>query len=358
MHELALFAGAGGGILGGKLLGWTTVCAVEWNEYARSVLIARQNDGSLAPFPIWDDVRTFDGRPWRGLVDVVSGGFPCQDISSAGKGAGIDGSRSGLWGEMARIIREVGPSYVLVENSPMLTSRGLGRVVGDLAEMGYDAQWGVLGADDAGAPHRRDRIWIVAHAAQLGRGTRRPRRSDPSRARKSELALSPVANASGGRCDRAEGREMELTRGAETIGSGETLADANSERKPQPQGSECQEWRRTSDGGQNVAEPECIGCGQVVAPIAGGAPSEGPASAAQYGGRTGGRTWWESEPDVGRVADGVAARVDRLRCLGNGQVPAVVRLAWDLLQPLENQGGRVGLPNVQSEPRRGEHQKS
>jgi len=100
-RELALFAGAGGGILGGRLLGWRTVCAVEWEPYAASVLVARQNDGILPPFPIWDDIRTFDGKPWRGIVDVVSGGFPCQDISAAGRGAGIEGTRSGMWREMA-----------------------------------------------------------------------------------------------------------------------------------------------------------------------------------------------------------------------------------------------------------------
>ena len=162
MNELALFAGAGGGILGGKLLGWRTVCAVEWEAYPASVLCARQNDGLLPPFPIWDDVQTFDGKPWRGIVDVISGGFPCQDISAAGGGAGIDGERSGMWREMARIICEVRPRFVFVENSPMLTSRGLGRVLGDLASMGFDARWGVLGAADVGANHQRDRIWIVA----------------------------------------------------------------------------------------------------------------------------------------------------------------------------------------------------
>ena len=90
MNELALFAGAGGGILGGKLLGWRTVCAVEWEPYPASVLCARQNDGLLPPFPIWDDVQTFDGKPWRGIVDVVSGGFPCQDISAAGNGGKLN----------------------------------------------------------------------------------------------------------------------------------------------------------------------------------------------------------------------------------------------------------------------------
>lgn len=163
VNELALFAGAGGGILGGQLLGWRTVCAVEYDCYAASVLVQRQNDGILQPFPVWDDVRTFDGKPWRGIVQVVSGGFPCTDISVAGKGAGIDGEHSGLWSEMARIIGEIRPRYVLVENSPALTVRGLGRVLGDLAAMGYDAEWGVLGAVHSGAPHKRDRIWIVAH---------------------------------------------------------------------------------------------------------------------------------------------------------------------------------------------------
>jgi DNA (cytosine-5)-methyltransferase 1 len=174
LRELALFAGAGGGILGGKLLGWRTVCAVEWEPYAASVLAARQNDGVLPAFPIWDDVRTFDGKPWRGIVDVVSGGFPCQDISAAGTGDGLDGERSGLWREMARIVGEVRPQFVFVENSPFLVGRGLVRVLADLASLGFDAQWGVVGAGDIGAPHERERLWIVAYAdPELGKEGRR-----------------------------------------------------------------------------------------------------------------------------------------------------------------------------------------
>lgn len=168
LRELALFAGAGGGILGGHLLGWRTVCAVEYNAYARSVLLARQNDGTLAPFPVWDDVRTFDGKPWRGLVDVVSGGFPCQDISASGTGAGLDGERSGLWSEMDRIIGEVRPRFVHIENSPNLVNNGLARVLCDLAAMGFDAQWGIVSAADTGADHERERCWIVANADGIG----------------------------------------------------------------------------------------------------------------------------------------------------------------------------------------------
>lgn len=168
MRELALFAGAGGGILGGKLLGWRCVCAVEIDPYARRVLLARQADGCLEPFPIWDDVTTFDGKQWAGFVDVVSGGFPCQDLSVAKQGAeGIYGARSGLWKQMARIVCEVRPQFVFVENSPALTFRGLGRVLADLAEMGFDACWGVFSAADVGAPHIRERIWILAYAGSL-----------------------------------------------------------------------------------------------------------------------------------------------------------------------------------------------
>ncbi len=180
MNELALFAGAGGGILGGHLLGWRTVCAVERDAYAAQVLAQRQNDGALRPFPIWSDVRSFDGRPWRGIVDVVSGGFPCQDISSSGTGTGLDGERSGLWSEMVRIIRDVGPEFVFVENSPMLTARGLGTVLGNLATLGFNARWDVFSAADFGADHLRERFWLVAHSNKVV-GETRPRHLEQPR---------------------------------------------------------------------------------------------------------------------------------------------------------------------------------
>ena len=256
MNELALFAGAGGGILGGHLLGWRTVCAVEWEPYPASVLCARQNDGFLPPFPIWDDIQTFDGRPWRGIVDVVSGGFPCQDISAAGKGAGIEGERSGMWREMARIIYEVRPRFVFVENSPMLTSRGLGQVLGDLAQMGFNAKWGVLGAADVGAPHQRDRIWIVANSKCAGL----ERRED---SRKEEVArVRSCGSLDNTSCGRHIPQEKQI--------------------------------RTRWDSTQHTS-------------------------------------WWEIEPNLGRVADGVAARVDRLKAIGNGQVSEVARRAWEVL---------------------------
>jgi DNA (cytosine-5)-methyltransferase 1 len=190
VNELALFAGAGGSVLAGKLLGWSTVCAVEIDSGARQIMLDRMRDGVIEQFPIWDDIKTFNGKAWRGSVDVVTGGFPCQDISQCGGGAGLDGARSGLWMEMVRIICEVRPRIVLVENSPMLTSRGLGRVLGDLARMGFDARWGVFHASTIGAAHHRARFYMVAYtdSAELeGLDFPKPVKVDPSQSRRRQF---------------------------------------------------------------------------------------------------------------------------------------------------------------------------
>ena len=321
MNELHLFAGAGGGILGGHLLGHTCVCAVEWNPYARRVLLARQVDGMLPRFPIWDDVQTFDGKPWQGRVDVVCGGFPCQDISAAGKGAGIDGAKSGMWRHMARIVSEVRPRFVFVENSPMLTSRGLGVVLGDLAAMGYNAEWCVLGAADAGAPHLRERIWILAYAVS------KQHKSSTSSKRGAPTIVIPT-DAKSRRpqrqqnCDRLHGKKAE-ERASKPIGMGSgvsaAMAYTSSRRRP----------AHKLRARRNIAWL----CSQAVADannarrkkqrrtVADGAQHE----AAKRG------DWWRVEPALGRVANGVAHRVDRLTAIGNGQVPAVAALAWRTL---------------------------
>lgn len=309
MNELALFSGAGGGILGGKLLGWTTVAAVEIEKYPREILFQRQRDGILPRFPIWDDIRSFDGKPWRGIVDVVSGGFPCQDISAAGKGAGIEGSRSGLWAEMHRIVCEVRPRYVFVENSPALTSRGLGRVLGDLAASGFDAAWLVLGAADVGAPHRRDRIWILAETASHD--------ADSDGVQCSELREQydrPEESAGGGQ-NRVE--------------AGGILAYATSERLQESQ-RQCsdvpeQDAKRSPDGFARNGQTEGVfsnaSCERCEEQWRSGAAGEEVSAAGCCG-------WWSSEPSVGRVAHGVAHRVDRLKSIGNGQVPLVAATAF------------------------------
>lgn len=143
MNELALFAGAGGGLLGSILLGHRIVCAVEIDPFCQEILMRRQEEGYLSPFPIWDDIRTFDGNAWRGVVDIISAGFPCQPFSASGARRGAKDKRD-MWPETHRCIREVQPRLVLLENSPMLVSSGyLGRVIVEWL-MGWPIGWSNL----------------------------------------------------------------------------------------------------------------------------------------------------------------------------------------------------------------------
>jgi DNA (cytosine-5)-methyltransferase 1 len=162
LRVLDLFSGIGGFSLGlERTGGFETVAFCEIEDYPRRVL-AKHWPG----VPIYDDVRTLTADTLRrdGIaVDVICGGFPCQDISSSGRKVGIDGPKSGLWREYARLVGELRPRFVLVENVSDLLSRGLGDVLGDLAEVGYDAEWACISAADIGAPHGRDRLWLVAY---------------------------------------------------------------------------------------------------------------------------------------------------------------------------------------------------
>lgn len=162
MRELALFAGSGGGLLASRINGWRTICAVEINGYRRKVLQLRQCERALDNFPIWDDIRTFDGLPWRGRVDVVSGGFPCQAYSSAARGENV---ADDLWPEMRRIVAETAPRYVFAENTQR---RAIDQAADDLESMGYKTRCIPLSAADLGADHVRPRYWLRAHADSDG----------------------------------------------------------------------------------------------------------------------------------------------------------------------------------------------
>ena len=309
LRELHLFAGSGGGILGSELLGFHPVAACEIDPYCRKILLQRQIDGIFPPFPIWDDVRTFDGKPFQGKVDIVSGGFPCQDISQSKQNAkGIEGSRSGLWIEMARIVREVRPGFVFVENSPALSFRGLGKVLGDLAEMGFDAEGGVLGARHGGAPHKRDRIWILAYT---DRGLSQLRgiaddiscETEPAQTRKENLGLNADRDC-GSSCPEGRKTNFEFRSGGRLFDETRNIPDAPSA------GLE----RRIGLDEANARRKTAPSFGSIVA----------------GSGRNFGEPW-KVEPGLDRVAYGVADRVQRLRAIGNGQVPSVVRLAFETL---------------------------
>jgi len=170
LSGLALCAGIGGLELGLKLaLGDAYQCRlyVEREAFAAAVLVARMEDATLDRAPIWDSIESFDGTAWRGLVDIVSAGFPCQPFSLAGKRRGLADERW-IWPDIAEIIREVGPSYVFVENVPDLARHGLAAVLADLSEMGFDTEWDLFSAEEAGAPHRRERLFLLARSNRNG----------------------------------------------------------------------------------------------------------------------------------------------------------------------------------------------
>lgn len=167
MRELSLFSGAGGGLLGTKLLGWTTVGYVEWEDYCQRVIAQRIKDGCLDKAPIFGDIRTFIGEgyaaSYTGMVDVVTGGFPCQPFSVAGKRKGEDDERN-MWPATLSVIRIIRPKFIFLENVTGLLSSGyLQQIFRDLASCGYDARWRIVSAAEVGAPHLRERLFIVAH---------------------------------------------------------------------------------------------------------------------------------------------------------------------------------------------------
>jgi DNA (cytosine-5)-methyltransferase 1 len=231
--------------------------------------IARRPDGVIEPataVPSLSPSEVTSGQKGGlgdiGPIDVICGGFPCTDISVAGKGLGITGPQSGLWSEYARIVGEVRPKYAIVENVAALLGRGIERVLGDLAALGFDAEWHCIPASAVGAPHRRDRVWIVAYPNGSEWRSERGARDH---------------HGSNGHAQRQQGSDRPEP-------SCEDVAHANGQRQQEQRGS--------------VAGIACLAKLELS-------------------------DWWLAEPDVGRVAHGVPARVDRLRALGNAVVPQI-----------------------------------
>jgi DNA (cytosine-5)-methyltransferase 1 len=237
VNELSLFSGAGGGLLGSKLLGWRCIGYVEWEEYCQRVLRQRIEDGCLDNAPIFGDIRAFNAEyagSYRGLVDVVTGGFPCQPFSCAGKRLGEDDPRN-MWPATIECIRLVRPKYALLENVPALLNSGyFSRILGDLAEAGYDARWAIISAQSQGAPCKRERLFLACTNSEHGQA----------------------------RMGAVEDWQKQV-------------------------------WERN--------ERKCP------------------------------EFWLQAPPDACGMGHGVADWMDRLKAIGNGQVPAVVRAAWGLL---------------------------
>jgi len=291
IRVLDLFSGIGGFSLG---LEWTgrfkTVGFCEIDKKARAILNRR-----WPGVPVFDDVRSVNAASVRdrcGEVDVVCGGFPCQDISLAGKGSGLQGSRSGLWFEMQRVISEVRPRWVIAENVASLRSRGLDRVLGSLASIGYDAEWHCIPASAVGAPHRRDRIWIVAYPNGDGE------RGLPVDA---EVA---GASAAHGMADAEGHAGRSGLRETRSVGDRDLPRDGG-QAVPDSDRSRCFQQRRAEPVLSQLATAQCSG-------------------------------WWSVEPDVGRVAHGVPRRVDRLKQLGNAVVPHIPYLIGQAIAAAED----------------------
>ena len=366
VDELSLFSGYGGFTLGLRLAGIPvrTVCYVENEPYAQSIIRARIEDGYLGDAPIWDDVRTFDGRPWRGVVDIVTAGFPCQPHSVAGRRVGAADDRN-LWPDTLRVIGAVGPRFALLENVPGILANGYaGTVVGELAEIGYDAIWHCVPAVAVGAPHLRWRWFCLAYAGDLA--TPSEPVSEPGRVEAVELGRDGRGGYMANRLipnptdDRRSGlgRAAADTLPRETVGRGElvgpdgspgSLADAGSggrgagqrdlrAREPDASGGgEGWPMADAANARREIGEPSARGAiwdarrgpeserrGGPVADADGGREQQPPRVVAEERRWPADGGWWVIEPAVGRVVDGHRHRVDQLRALGNGIVPAVV----------------------------------
>jgi DNA (cytosine-5)-methyltransferase 1 len=261
LNGLDLFSGIGG--ITKALHEWVQpVAYCEIDPYAQAVLLSKMSTGELPTAPIWDDVCTL---PTNELpkIDIIYGGFPCQDISIAGAGKGLEGSRSGLFFEIMRLVDVLRPQFIFLENVPAITSRGLITVAKEITKRSYDSRWCTLSASEVGAPHKRERWWLLAN-------------SNSKQLRNTK---------------KQAGQQGKTITG--NNGKKKSLANSNSKRLQGQRQKPC----GTSKELQNI----------------------------------GNSCWWATEPSVGRVANGVPCRVDRIKGLGNAVVPICAKTAFKQL---------------------------
>jgi DNA (cytosine-5)-methyltransferase 1 len=301
MKELSLFSGAGGGLLGTKLLGFKTIGYVEIDGYCQKVLRQRIADGILDSAPIFGDIRKFISEgyaeAYKGMVNVVTAGFPCQPFSVAGKRKQEADERN-MWPATATVIQIVCPKFVLIENVPGIRQY-LPVVIRDLRRLGYVVRRPIkLGADDVGAPHRRKRLWILAYSKIPGK--------------MSKLTFSRERLCA---FNCRQSLADSIKPGLEKWEEQELL-------------EQCQTFKRNDPEVPNTESEQTRGIF---------IPGVSPDLSTDSNG-SGKTSWWATEPDVGRVANGVAHRVDRLKAIGNGQIPFVAATAWKILINLPDPG--------------------
>jgi DNA (cytosine-5)-methyltransferase 1 len=269
LNSLDLFSGIGG--ISYALQDY--VCPIaycEIDEYCRKVLSARFDSDDLARAPIYNDVKELQAK---GLdFDIITAGFPCQDISTAGLGKGLDGKRSGLFFEVIRLVEEASPPWVFLENVPAIRTRGLVTVIRAFTDLGYDCRWTCVSAAEVGAPHLRKRWFLLAHSSSKRR--------------------QQIPRSSHGYEEKNERWTEEQMHIPKCNGEGDRtgdVADTNGE------GLERHNWQKQKNS-----------------------------KSAQYSRED----WWQVEPNVGRVVNGIPFRVDRIKALGNSVVPLQCRTAF------------------------------
>lgn len=284
MNGLDLFSGIGG--IGIALEPWVrTVAYCEQDRYAQSVLLSRMQSGDIDRAPIWDDVTTLRGEMLP-KIDIIFGGFPCQDLSVAGRGKGLAGERSSLFFEIVRLARECKPRFIFLENVPAIRIRGGERVVKELASFGYDCRWTTVSAAAVGAPHKRERWFLLAH----------PQR-DRGRPTASRYEL------------QAESEELQFE-------NGEACADNPTESSADVANSTGERVQRLWPSGEQESG------------------SHGAEGLPLCQGKRFIESDWTTEPSVGRVVNGLSNRAHRIRCLGNSVVPFQVQTAFKKLMGL------------------------
>jgi len=323
LNGLALCAGFGGleGGLERSLPEYRTVCYVEGEAYPAAVIAQKMEKGTVRKAPIWSNVITFDGKPWRGKVDIISGGFPCQPHSKAGKLLGKDDPRN-LWPQIVRIAREIRPRFMFLENVANINNTYGKEIVGDLAQMGFDAAWCVVRASDVGAPHRRARWFLLASNSN----------NSPELIKSMYGSLKGSSELEEVVCDSngdGFGKHNHHEKSGERVPCQRKLAgyrskdigstDTDSERlgfsTQQPNTPKRQlevEWSchvADSDHRHNNKEQKIFARGNRII----------------FG------DWWKVEPPVGRMVDGVAHWSHRIRGCGNGVVPQQAAYAFELL---------------------------
>lgn len=274
LDGLDLFSGIGGLTI--AMSTWTVpVAYCERDRYCQAVLLQRMSGGDLPRAPIWDDIRSLSGEMLP-KIDFIYGGFPCQDISVAGSGKGLGGKRSGLFWELRRLVKEIHPGFVFLENVPAIRTRGLREIARAFAELRYDARWTCVSAREVGAPHLRKRWFMLA-------------RSNATRGWNQQQRLS------GGQEERiCDKRTAEFG----LHGKAQFVANTDGTRS-----------QRRNKKAKNKERKTASGFGRHTRPT----------------------NWWEIEPDVDRVVDGIPLRAHRIKCLGNAVVPLQAKEAFKRL---------------------------